>query len=443
MSLWSWASARRRGAIFFGWWVVTGGFILQALSGGLVFQAFGAYFVHLQAEFGWSRTVLAGSYSLMRVESGFLGPAQGWLIERLGAQAVLRAGLVFLAAGFVFLSFVHSTFAFYAAFLIIAIGSSLAGWITINVALVNWFRRRRGMALGLVSAGHAMGGLLVPIVAWALSAYGWRATAFASGMLVLLAGLPITLVMRNTPEQYGLAPDGAAPGTASSTGTSNAQDARLKPGAHLSEVDYTAREALRSSAFWLIGLGHAFAVLVVSAVSVHLIPHLVERLGMSVTMAGTMLAVMTILTLVGHVAGGLVADRADKRQLAILSMVGHALGMLALAFASSWTWVVAFAVLHGLAWGVRGPLMSAIRADYFGRKAFGTILGFSSLVVMFGSIAGPLLAGFLADRTGDYRLGFILLAVLAGVGTVFFILVRKPAPPRRQAAARSAGGPGR
>jgi MFS family permease len=115
-------------------------------------------------------------------------------------------------------------------------------------------------------------------------------------------------------------------------------------------------------------------------------------------------------------------------------MVAHALSLLLLAFATTFWMVAAFGVLHGIAWGVRGPLMSAIRADYFGSAAFGTISGFSSTIVMLGMMAGPLVAGILADRTGSYRAGFLLLAGLAALGSVCFWLAERPVPPGREAA---------
>jgi MFS family permease len=114
-------------------------------------------------------------------------------------------------------------------------------------------------------------------------------------------------------------------------------------------------------------------------------------------------------------------------------MVGHAAALLMLAFAHAFWMVAAFGVLHGLAWGMRGPLMSAIRADYFGSAAFGTITGISSMIVMLGMMAGPLVAGILADRTGSYALGFSILAALAALGSVFFVLARRPPPPDRLA----------
>ena len=140
---------------------------------------------------------------------------------------------------------------------------------------------------------------------------------------------------------------------------------------------------------------------------------------------------MTVLQVVAQLGGGWAGDYFNKRAIVVGCMVAHAAGLLLLASATAFPAVAAFAVLHGLAWGIRGPLMSAIRADYFRSAAFGTITGVSSMVVMFGMVGGPLIAGILADRTGSYELGFRILAGLAALGSVFFVLARRPSPPRR------------
>jgi MFS family permease len=133
----------------------------------------------------------------------------------------------------------------------------------------------------------------------------------------------------------------------------------------------------------------------------------------------------------GQVGGGWAGDRFSKRAITGACMVAHAAALLLLAFAAAYWMVVAFAALHGLAWGIRGPLMSAIRADYFGSAAFGTITGISSMIVMLGMMAGPLVAGILADRTGSYESGFTILAALAALGSVCFVLARRPRPTAR------------
>jgi MFS family permease len=202
--------------------------------------------------------------------------------------------------------------------------------------------------------------------------------------------------------------------------------ARPEPSA---QPDFTLAEALRAPAFWYVSLGHGAALLVVSAVQVHLVAHLNDSLGFSVTEGATVVAVLTALTMAGQVAGGMLGDRFSRRWLVTGCMVGHGLALLVLAYATAVWMVGVFTVLHGLAWGVRGPQMQSIRADYFGRSSFGSISGFSSLIVTGGSVAGPLVAGILADVTGDYQQGFTILAVLAGLGSVFWVLARPPRKP--------------
>jgi MFS family permease len=154
--------------------------------------------------------------------------------------------------------------------------------------------------------------------------------------------------------------------------------------------------------------------------------HLEEDLGYSLALASLAVTVIQAAQIAGTLIGGAIGDKYDKRWLAFICMGSHSLGLLLVAFATNAAMVFAFAVLHGAAWGLRGPLMGAIRADYFGRTSYGAILGTSSLITMFGSIIGPIVAGVLADETGNYELGFTLLAVLAGMGSVFFLMAKRP-----------------
>ncbi|OGL25490.1 MAG: hypothetical protein A3G44_04920 [Candidatus Rokubacteria bacterium RIFCSPLOWO2_12_FULL_73_47] len=417
-----------RGRIFYGWWIVGAGFGLETLIGGLLFHAYGAYVVLLREEFGWSKTMLSAAFSMSRAESGFLGPLQGWLTDRFGPRALIRVGMLLFGVGFMLLSRIGSPLTFFLAFFMIALGSSLGGYLPIGVALVSWFRRRRALALGVSATGMAVGGLLTPLVVLALTRFGWRATALMSGVLILLLGLPLAQLVRHRPEPYGWLPDGEPRPPA-------AAGAPLADG-----PDFTAREAVRTRAFWYISLGHGAALLVVSAVMVHLIVHVTEQLGYSLRQAAAVVALMTVMQVTGQLAAGVVGDRLSKRAIAGSCMLAHALALVLLAFAAAFWMVGAFAVLHGLAWGLRGPLMSALRADYFGSAAFGTITGISSMIVMLGMMGGPLVAGVLADRTGSYVPGFLVLATLAALGSVFFALAARPGPPENpQNRARSGG----
>jgi sugar phosphate permease len=410
-----------RGRVFYGWWIVAAGFGLEGLIGALMFHAYGAYVVLLREEFGWSKTMLSAAFSMARAESGILGPVQGWLTDRFGPRVLIRVGMTIFGLGFILFSQIERPVTFFLTFFMMALGSSLGGFLPIGVAIVAWFRRRRALALSLSASGMAVGGLLTPLVAAALSRAGWRWTAFVSGVLVIAVGVPLAQLVRGRPEAYGWTPDGDLP----------RQPGANEPARPVSaDPNFTVRQALATRAFWYIALGHGSALLVVSAVLVHMVVHVTERLGYSLEQAGAVVALMTVMQAAGQLSGGWLGDRFSKRRIAAGCMLAHAVGLLVLALATAFWMVLVFAVLHGLGWGMRGPLMSAIRADYFGSAAFGRITGMSSMVVMFGMMGGPIVAGALADRTGSYVVGFSVLAALAALGSIFFLVARRPSMAR-------------
>jgi sugar phosphate permease len=287
--------------------------------------------------------------------------------------------------------------------------------------------------MGIVMAGMSVGGLMVPVMAWSMASFGWRSTAFASGIALILLGLPLAQLLRKNPEDYGYLPDGAGRTSADPAEgeTTTAEDTNQ------ASLSFTAMEAMRTRAFWLVSFGHASALLVVSALMVHLIPYIVDRLEYSVAAAGSVVTLMTATMIVSQVGGGALGDRIEKRIGLTVCLLGHALALFGLAFSTT-IWLVAlFTVLHGISWGVRGPMVISIRADYFGRRSYATIMGFSSMVMMVGMMTGALLTGFVADRTDDYKLAFVILATIAGLSSVLFLTAKKPPlPPRLQRSAR-------
>ncbi len=411
------------GKLFYGWKMVGAGCGLQILQASLLHHAFGGYVAVLQEDRGWSKTALSGAAALQQMEAAILGPLLGWVMDRFGPQGVIRAGVLLFGVGFMLLSQVDTLLEFYGAFIVVALGASLCGFFPLNVALINWFERKRARALSAMSVGLALGGIFVPLVGWSLSTYGWRATAFGSGVVAILAGFPLALVIRRRPEDHGETVDGVAPAPVSHNEMHAVKAEATR--------DFTAREALRTPAFWLLSLGHGFALFAVGAVSVHAIAHMNEALGYSVSAAAAVITMLTACQLLGVMLGWVIGDRYEKRYIAAACMLMHMLGLLCLTYATGLPWLIGFTALHGVAWGLRGPFMQAIRADYFGRSAIGMILGLSFMVLLIGQIGGPMIAGVLADATGNYRLGFTLLALLAGLGSLFFVLAKRPARPLR------------
>jgi len=403
---------------FYGWWIVGAAIVLQALPSGLLQQAYGSYVVLLEREFGWSRTTLSGAFSAIRMEEGLLGPLQGWLLDRFGPRAVMRVGVVIFGGGFFIFARIDTVVGFYVAFLIMAVGASLMGFLSITTAIVNWFQRKRSTAMGLALLGTALGGLALPIVVWGLETWGWRTVADASGVIVLVVGLPVTQIVRHRPQQYGLLPDGRQPGES----TARVAGSRLDEAPTLS-----AREAMRTRAFWFISFAHTGSVLVVSVIQVHFILYVTEDLGLSLAAAAWMFTLQTITNLIARPLGGWIADRTDSRYVTAIAMLGHAVALLILAFATNPWGIAVSALLNGACWGVRVPVIVSMRAEYFGSGSFGAIMGISSLVVTSGAVVAPVAAAWAYDALGSYTLSFVILAILAGLSSLFLFFL--PPPP--------------
>lgn len=423
---------RAKPRIFFGWWLVSAAFGIQILHSSLLFLSQGAYLLELNAAFGWSRTSISAGFSMLRLESGILGPLQGWMIDRYGPKLVMQIGALLFGVGFILLGQIQSLWHFYGALVLIAVGSSLGGFLTIHTAIAHWFLRKRARAMSIGSAGFASGAMVAPIVAWSMVQFGWRTTAVASGILILAIALPGAQVFRRSPEDYGLLPDGADPDLravkSAEAPATEGQGERHRVG---DDSDFTVREAMRDRAFWFVALGHGTALLVTSTVPVHLVPYLIDENNWSLAATSLIFPAIMVMQLTGQVGGGILGDLYSKRAVASVAMLGHGAAFLVLAFSASVPAVMAAIVLHGLAWGSRGPLMMAIRADYFGRRNLGQIAGWSNSITIMGSVIGPLYAGILFDVTGTYKLAFWTLGVATIISTVFFLAARKPPPPQR------------
>lgn len=423
--------AERR--FFYGWWIVGSGFLAQLIL-GIASQAFTTYMVPMGREFGWSKAALAGPRSVVGAETALLGPVQGYLVDRVGPRMVMGIGVFLLGLGMVLFGLVTNMWQYYAANILGGVGSSLCGLLVVSTAINTWFRRKRTMAMAVATIGFSVAGILaVPLIVWVQTSFGWRAAAIISGLAIWLIGIPTTALLRPSPEAMGMHPDGEAPAPPPSP-EARAAAAAASTTARVSGagmLDFDAREAMHTSAFWLIGMGSGLYILVQSAIFVHLFPHLEEGVGMSRGTAATALMVMNIVNIGGRLAGGWLGDRYAKHITLAIGSVGSGVAVLLLAFATSTTPVLIFAALYGLCWGVRVPLVNSVAGEFFGRTSYGKILGTLQLIAAPLGIVGPLAAGYAADVQGNYRDVLVVLAVMVLLSGVMFFLVRPPAVPAR------------
>lgn len=387
-----------------GWRVVIAGSALLTLQNGLIISAFGAYLVAITEDTGWAAGAIAVGYAIVQLSNGLLAPVTGWCCDRWGTRAVASVGTVTAAAGLALASRTGGGTEFVGAVVVIALGCSGAGMTPLTIAVVQGVGTRRTLALGLLTSGIAVGGLLVPSVVLMLGTVGWRGTFLVVAGTTLVLGL---LTASALPTRRARAPDRPA-------------EVRDRGGHDL-------RGALRSSAFWLLVAGHGSALVAVGAVNLHLVPLLTSH-AFALDVAGAAMAAMSISQLVGQIVTGVIGDRLDKRRLAVGCMIAHTAALV--AFATAWGLAVltAAAVVHGLAWGLRGPLMNSLRADYFGVDSFATIVGWSMGFVSLGMMTGPVLVSGLAAGPGGYRAGFIAVAAITGLGCVAFSVLRPPHP---------------
>ena len=411
---------------FYGWWIVGIGALTLAVTIGPVFHSVGTFFVALERQFQWSRTLLSGAFALSRAEGAIGDPLGGFLTDRIGIRKTLLLGFGLLGVGFLFLSRVSNPATLYIAYLIIAAGAGLAGFLPIMTTVNNWFIRRRAMALGIAMTGTSLAGLLVPATAWSINTYGWRMTAAGIGVFLWLVALPVIRAMRNRPEAYGMTPDGDPPAAVPAPSSPVPGPSRWVTAAATPDTqDFTARQALRTSAFWGISFAHAAAAICITTVFVHLVPRLTD-MGLSPVLASVMLSVSTSVMFIFQLVGGWLGDRWDKRYIIFFFMSIQASALLVLAVAQNLPMALLFAVLFGIGTGGRGPPIMAIRGDYFGRKAYGTITGLSMLPMNLGVVVAPLMTGLAYDVQGTYTVAFLSLAVVALLGGLSILFARRP-----------------
>ncbi len=416
--------------VYYGWWLVAISGFVMVIATGPLFHAMSVWAVAMERQFGWSRAQLGWALTFTRIEGGIMGPLEGYLTDKIGTRRMVLIGLLITGAGFMFFGRVQNLWMFYMAYIIMALGQGMGSWVPMMTMLNHWFSRRRAVAIGWANVGSRFGALLiVPAIAWAVDPdqdrLGWSLTAICLGIFVVAIAFPISRVIRNRPQEYGLLPDGDPPASPSSGAAAQGPASRAQSAA---EGDLTASQALRTSAFWLISFGHGFTSMVILAIMSHL-GLLIEDKGYTVQMTGWIIAVYTVVAMGFQLVGGYVGDRVPKRIALFIFTSIQAGAVVVLTTATSLSTFFLFAVLFGIGFGGRNPLTVAVRGEYFGRTSFGKILGLSTVPMNLLLLISSPMAGYMRDRLGTYNEAFLILAGLNFFGGVLFLLARRPRFP--------------
>ena len=374
-----------------GWIIVAVLFTTLFLIWGPI-NASSVFFLPVVKHFGWSRALFSLLAATAPLAAGFCSPAIGSLLDRYGERRIMIAGAAMVALSFLALSRADSAAAFFVIFIVLGVGITGSTIIPAALVITNWFRERRGLALGIAFAGIPLGGTGVTIFAsWIVQRSGFRAGYLAMAIPIVVVVIPLlALFMCTAPEAEETRPASGA------------------PEAELSGLE--VREALGSRSFWMIAVAEVFFATAGVGLRVHLVPFL-TGIGYSPTLAAEILGAMFIFSAIGSSMMGALADRLGGRVTLSLVFFAGAAGIAALLGASHLIAVGAFVVIFGL---VREThIVPIVITESLGAKRLGALLGLLALFTTFGFAAGPVIAGRIFDRTGSYTGALLLFVALA------------------------------
>jgi len=389
--------------------------VTLALAYG-VWYAYSVFLVALLREFGWSRSVLAGAFSIFTLVSGGAGPVLGTLADRFGPRRLILIGGVLLAGSLWADSLVTRAWHLYLSFgLLTAVGVATAGWTPAVVMVQRQWKARLGLALGIAGSGVGLGiFLVVPLCQALIDGFGWRWAFRVLAALCALWILPATyLAIRDTPPAPREHPPRGEAGRA--------------PGG-----EHSLALALANPSFRLIGLAVFLGSICSQTLHVHQAAFLVDH-GLPAMTAASVISVVGASSILGKTGGGWISDHLSRELVYALGMIGMIIGvgvlwMVALA-PSAWL-ALGYAILFGLGYSVTAFIVPAMMSDRFRGPHFGSIFGATQVASALGSALGAWLAGRIFDATGSYAIAFSLAAMAAGVAAVSVCAGRLRGPVR-------------
>jgi MFS transporter, OFA family, oxalate/formate antiporter len=406
----------RRERIFYGWIVVVATFTVLFIAYGIQFS-FGVFMHYISLDTGWDRGSLSLPYSLYVFVYSALGFASGRLTDRYGPRRVLTIGGCLLGGGVMLTGSAHMLWQFYIALGLFAACGMSAAYVPCNATVVRWFTIRRGLALGLTSSGTSLGMFVFPPIATALIAVcGWRHAYSILGLLALVTIILCARFIVRDPEQMGLHPDGDEPRRHHTFD----RLADQRP-----EAVWTLGSAQQTVAFWVLTAIFTLTWLVVFMPMVHIVPFAID-LGIPQFRAAMTISMIGLAGFVGRLVIGPISDRAGRLVSLGVCLILQALAFIGFALSRELFLLYLSAGLFGLSYGGVTALFPALIGDYFGRIAVGAIVGFIFAVAGAPAAFGPLIAGYLFDFTGSYRLAFELSAILNLLALSLIFSLRKP-----------------
>ena len=411
---------------FYGWTIVGVGFICYLASSFALSSTLSVFMKPLTAEFAITRGVFSfirsGEVMLSSVVAALVGP----LIDRYGARWLIVTGALVAGTGYILLSQVQDFWPFMVIrWFPVTVGDTLIGYMVVNVMISRWFIRKRGRAISFANTGNGIAKAIMPLLAvWLFTLVGWRNTWMVFGLLTLaMVVLPALLLVRRSPEDMGLQPDGALAPPQASAGESPGRDALP----YAADVQWTRGEAVRTSTFWLLVVTYGTVTFGIIGLNLHIYPYITD-IGYSPQIAATVMGAMSLTQMGGNLVWGVVGEHIDVRKAAAAQFLLQVCGLgLALAPLGPASVYLGF-IIYGFGLGGILVIRELLWANYFGRVSLGRVRNLGIMITRVFTTVGPPFFGFFHDYTGSYFLSF---AVFIGALLISAFLVLAVRPPRK------------
>jgi len=395
-------------------YIVIASFFIMTLTYGAMYS-FSVFFEPLLDDFGWTRAMTSGAFSLFMVFHGFLYIITGRLNDRFGPRVLLTICGFFLGLGYLLMSQISTIWHLYLVYgVIISIGVSGA-FVPIVSTIARWFVKRRALMTGIVVSGVGVGTMALPkIASWLIYSYGWRNSYVIVGAVLMVVFMLAAQFLRRDPRQVGLVPYGE-----------NKVDSGLGAG-HSEESGFSLSSAIRTRQFWLLCIAWSGFLYCIQVIMVHIVLY-ARGLDISPANAANIMFIIGLLSIFGRLGVGSVADRFGIKRTLITGMAVLAIALFYLAIVRE-TWAVyLFAFVFGFTYGGLVPLSSPMIAELFGLRAHGVILGVITFGATIGGALGPVAAGYMYDVTDSYQLSLLISAAVAVVATLLTTFLKPTA----------------
>lgn len=404
---------KARGRVFYGWWIVAASVVSLVFEAGAGYYSFGVFLAALTEDMGWSRAAVSVGISVWWLALAAASPLVGRLIDTQGIRRVMLAGASGFGLFMVLLGLTPSLFWLYVLYALLGISCSGISMVAVGTLTSRWFHRLRGRATGAAVSGIGLGGLLiVPLTGLLVSRFGWRVSYAVLGVLGWAVLLPVlSRVVRSSPEEMGLAPDG---GPAASTAPAGG-----------AAVEWQLRQAMATPSYWLILMAFFLGSMGLFGVLSHQVVY-IRDMGLSLPLASLMFALTAGLGVVGKLFFGYLGDVIRPKFAAVFCFVAQAAGVVLLLNASSEASLWAFVAVFGVAMGGTVALYPLLLADGFGLASLGGLMGVVTAANAVAAGVGPLLAGFVYEMAGGYFGAFVAFIVAYLVAATAVLVAPRP-----------------